>query len=567
MDVALNHSFGLSPMVQMYWDTLNNRPSVNNPWFNSVAKHAYNVGYDFNHESIATRYFTSRVMEHWLSEYKIDGFRFDLSKGFTQTQTCDNAGSNCNVSTWSAYDQSRINIWNRYYDTLQLKSPGCYAILEHFADNSEEQLLSNKGFLLWGNLNYNYAQSSMGYSSSCDLSSGIHTNRGWSNPHLVTYAESHDEERINYKNINYGNASGSYNIKDTNTAPKRMELAHAFLLTIPGPKMIWQFGELGYDSSINFCQNGTINSNCRLDMKPIKWSYFNDPERKSLYNVIGNLNRLRNNATYSPLFTSNNITYNLSGLVKWLKITQGAVSIMVIGNFDVVSQTVSFSFPAAGTWYNYLNPGTVFTTGGTENYILNPGEYRVYINQFVALPVSVLNFNGRNEGTINHLNWQVENQEDVLNYELQFSTNGKDFEKISKLTVTNSGNYFFDDNIQNNINKTFFYRIKINEKNGGYRYSNILKINASFNKELSVSINNPVKDNLKVTVESFVNQNVIFVLSDISGRQLKTFSKSINSGINTFDLCSLSTYSNGFYILSIKSDLLNQSFKIIKGNQ
>ena len=52
---------------------------------------------DMNHESLATRYFVSRVIEHWLTNYKIDGFRFDLSKGFTQTQTCDNSGNNCNV--------------------------------------------------------------------------------------------------------------------------------------------------------------------------------------------------------------------------------------------------------------------------------------------------------------------------------------------------------------------------------------------------------------------------------------------------------------------------------------
>ena len=30
-------------------------------------------------------------------EYRMDGFRFDLSKGFTQKQTCDNSGGNCNV--------------------------------------------------------------------------------------------------------------------------------------------------------------------------------------------------------------------------------------------------------------------------------------------------------------------------------------------------------------------------------------------------------------------------------------------------------------------------------------
>ncbi|RYE15975.1 MAG: 1,4-alpha-glucan-branching protein, partial [Sphingobacteriales bacterium] len=138
MDIALNHSFGLSPMVQLYFDGVNNRPAANNPWFNPVPKHAYNVGYDMNHESLATRYFTSRVITHWLTEYKLDGFRFDLSKGFTQNQTCDGNGANCDEGAMAAYDLSRINIWKRYYDTMQLKSPGTYGILEHFANNDEE---------------------------------------------------------------------------------------------------------------------------------------------------------------------------------------------------------------------------------------------------------------------------------------------------------------------------------------------------------------------------------------------------------------------------------------------
>jgi hypothetical protein len=161
MDMVLNHSFGSSPMVQLYWDAINNRPAANNPWFNPVPKHAFNVGYDMNHESLATRYFVSRVLDHWLNNYKIDGFRFDLSKGFTQTQTCDNNGNNCDVAAFGNYEQTRIDIWKRYYDTLQLKSAGAYAILEHFADNSEETVLSSYGMMLWGNMNYNYNQASM----------------------------------------------------------------------------------------------------------------------------------------------------------------------------------------------------------------------------------------------------------------------------------------------------------------------------------------------------------------------------------------------------------------------
>ena len=122
MDMVLNHSFGQSPMVQMYWDAVNNRPAANSPWFNITATHPYSVGYDFNHESLATKDFVDRVVSHWLINYKIDGFRWDLSKGFTQTNNPND------VNAWGAYDAGRIAIWKRIYDKMQAVSPNSYCI-------------------------------------------------------------------------------------------------------------------------------------------------------------------------------------------------------------------------------------------------------------------------------------------------------------------------------------------------------------------------------------------------------------------------------------------------------
>jgi hypothetical protein len=395
MDIALNHSFGLSPLVQLYWDAANNRPAANNPWFNPVAKHAFNVGYDMNHESLATRYFVSRVVEHWLANYKIDGFRFDLSKGFTQTQTCDNNGGNCNVNAWGAYDATRVAIWKRYYDTLQLKSPGCYAILEHFAANTEETELSDYGMLLWGNMSYNYQQASMGYSTDWDFSGGIYTVRNWTQPNLVTYMESHDEERLVYKNIQFGNGSGSYNVRDVNTALKRVEMCGAFLFTIPGPKMLWEFGELGYDYSINTCTNGSVNDSCRLTPKPIHWDYLQNIQRKRLHDVFAELIKLRSHPLYKDVFTSNDISQNLAGGFKTLQVNTDSSKLCVIGNFDVTPQTTNVTFQTTGTWYDYFEGTPLVATGLPQNITLQPGEYHVYLNRNVVsnilTPVSAIN--------------------------------------------------------------------------------------------------------------------------------------------------------------------------------
>ena len=65
----------------------------------------------------------------------------------------------------------------------------------------------------------------------------------WTQPHLVTYMESHDEERMMYKNLQFGNHR-HYNTKDIYTALNRVEMCAAFFTMIPGPKMIWEFGSL-----------------------------------------------------------------------------------------------------------------------------------------------------------------------------------------------------------------------------------------------------------------------------------------------------------------------------------
>ncbi len=393
MDIALNHATGLCPLAALYWNNSTNQPAANNPWFNVSATHPYNVFNDFNHESLATRYFTSRVAEHWLTEYKIDGFRWDLSKGFTQNTQC--GGSTTNEACIAAYHADRVAIWKRYYDTMQLKSPGSYCILEHFADNTEEIELSNYGMLLWGNSNYNFSEAAMGWLSNSNFEYGIFKVRNWTQPHLITYMESHDEERMMYKNLQFGNASGTYNTKDLYTALHRMEMNTAFFTMIPGPKMIWEFGELGYDYSINHCTNGTVNNACRLDPKPIRWDYMQNISRQRLFDIYSALLKLRFHPLYKNGFLTDRVTQNLAGAFKWLQLTTDTSNICVIGNFDVNTTTNTVTFQNAGTWYDYLNGNTITATGTPQTISLQPGEFHVYLNRnvtnVVTTPVTNIN--------------------------------------------------------------------------------------------------------------------------------------------------------------------------------
>ncbi len=378
IDMVMNHTFGSSPLALMYWDGKNNYPAADNPWLNQAAKHPFNVGNDLNHESAATKQLVSRVVKHWLTQYHIDGFRWDMSKGFTQKN------NPTDVAAWGLYDASRIAIWKNIYDTMQKVSTNSYCILEHFADNTEEKELADYGMLLWGNANYNFNQATMGYSTDASLNGAFANGRTWNQQHLVTYMESHDEERLMYKNLNYGNLNGSYSTKDLNTGLKRNEMAAAFWALTPGPKLMWQFGELGYDYSINTCTDLTTNNNCRLSQKPIKWDYSNNASRKGLYNAYAQFLQLRNNPKYLNDFISNKYSLNTVGLVKSIQLNGDSIKLVIVGNFDVTQQSVSVSFPSDGIWYSTFTSKYITVSNGLANITLLPGEYYVYANKNIS---------------------------------------------------------------------------------------------------------------------------------------------------------------------------------------
>lgn len=369
IDMVLNHSYGQSPFVQMYMDNWTITPE--NPWYNRQSNFqntSLQWGYDFNHESTATRELVDSVAAFWMKEYKIDGFRFDFTKGFSNTPY--------SASSWgSDYDAPRIANLKRMSSEIWKRNPDALVIFEHLADNSEETELANSGIMLWGNMHGSYYEAARGNTGSSDLSWALYNRRGWNQPNLVSYPESHDEERIMYSIKINGLSNDSYNIKNQTTALKRIELNSLFHILLPGPKMIWQFGERGYDQSINRCENGTVSNDCRLSPKPSYWQYLNNPDRVALFKVMAKLNELKQ--TYDE-FSPETFTTDLTGAVKWYKLTSGTNHVLAAGNFDIVEKTASVTFPATGKWYEFFSRDSVEINSANQSLTLAPGEYRLY---------------------------------------------------------------------------------------------------------------------------------------------------------------------------------------------
>ena len=388
MDIVLNHSYGQSPLVQLYSNsdgaTLGT-PTANNPWYNVTSPNPiFSWGYDINHESINSQKLVDSIVAYWLTEYKFDGFRFDFTKGFTNTS-----------GDGMAYDASRIAILKRIADKIWSINPNAYAILEHFCDGTEEKELANYGMLIWGNINNNYNQATMGFLTSSDLSNISYTLRGWNSPNLIGYMESHDEERLMYKNLTAGNTSNpNHNIQQLPIALKRMELAANFFIPIPGPKMIWQFGELGYDISINY--------NDRTGRKPLHWEYYDIAERKKLYQVFAHLNKLK--STYE-VFSTTSFEYNLSDAQKWVKLHGTDMDVVILGNFGIDYANITVDFPATGKWYEYYKRDSINLTTTSKTINLGPAEYRLYTSKKIERDGFVGISDIENGGNLGILAW------------------------------------------------------------------------------------------------------------------------------------------------------------------
>ncbi|WP_291116499.1 alpha-amylase family glycosyl hydrolase [Flavobacterium sp. UBA6135] len=404
LDLALNHAFGRNPGVRMWMNDPDGDgwgpPSTDNPYFNTVARHSYSVGEDFNHQSEMTKYYTKRVIKHWIEEYKIDGFRWDLTKGFTQN--CTGGNEICT----NAYQADRVAVLKEYADYSWSLDPNHYVIFEHLGSDNEEQQWANyrlnegKGIMMWGELWEPYKQLISGNSANANINRVGHVSRGFQGKRLIGYPESHDKDRIIYEAVTFGNGGGTTPVNgNLNNAINRIKAIAATNILVPGPKMVWHFASLGMGDSIWTCSNGTINSSydaipgdCKLDTKPQpQWTqnWLADPLRNSVYNTYAKLNALK---TSQPVFNGEySISPNGDNLRQRIYVFDNSLpasqlkNVVVLANFSVSDQNITPDFPYTGIWYDLMTETPLNVTSTTAQITLAPGEFRVYGNQMVTL--------------------------------------------------------------------------------------------------------------------------------------------------------------------------------------
>lgn len=336
MDMVFNHATGLNPMNKLY---PYGSDLANNPWFNVTAPHSDNVYEDWNHGFGPAREMFTRALQYWIDEYHVDGFRMDLSHGF-----CSN--------------QANTSVENiKYYYNNAIRPRNAYFILEHWGSNmgSERPALINEGMLCWANTSNAYCQTAMGWLKEGDSFADANKDG------YVSYCESHDEERMQFKARKYGNGDLITN-EDARIA--RIAENVAFNVLLNGSHMLWQYEEIGYDFSINSSEtspNGTSSDNrCSKKPRPESYGYFTDARRMVQFEKVAQIIQLR--TRLMPQVFEGNPTAQSIGTGTSLRTIQWGTNVFVAANFSATDAT-SVTAPA-GTWFNYLS-GTKLNGGST----------------------------------------------------------------------------------------------------------------------------------------------------------------------------------------------------------
>ncbi len=253
-----------------------------------------------------------------------------------------------------------------------------YVIMEHLAQGSEDKELADYGIGLWSGVdpNHKYSEIAMGYGTDpykSNVKDAYYREKNFNHPVWISYMESHDEERLAYKAKTYG--SGTIQSSDS-VRSQFLQTAAVMNLLLRGPRQIWQFGELGYDYSIDY--------NGRTGRKPIRWDYFEDPHRQRIYDTYAKLFWLRNNMPETFYKDIDNFGGTKTDFASQFKryhyySTVGDTAVTIVANTanSIVTGNPDFN-SGAGTWYDFISGDTL---NHTTSMTLQPGEFRVLMNK------------------------------------------------------------------------------------------------------------------------------------------------------------------------------------------
>jgi hypothetical protein len=174
-----------------------------------------------------------------------------------------------------------------------------------------------------------------------------------------------------------------------------------------------------------------------------------------------------------------------------------------------------------------------------------------------TLPVNLVSFNGRSNGQYNKLQWITSAEQNSDYFDLERSTDGINYSKVASLPAQNfstSTKYYSVDDLRSNSN-IHYYRLKMIDKDGGFKYSDVIKISNKENSVITIAPN-PASEKIIISVSDTKLLRTAIRITDINGRLM-----SISSINNTQQPVDVSRLSSGMYFIQFED---GSSTKFIK---
>ena len=342
IDMVFNHLDASASLYRLYGDDWDASPwfhAMTNPW-----------GFpDLDHWKDGTKQLTKDVVETWMDEYHVDGFRYDATTFIGWDGVGDDTGNGIGYFTYVAWD----------YDN------DVYQVLEHLPQDPAV-ISGTKATSGWHDTFHDQMKANLregqfegsSYGNMGITAQAIHyAGDGFADEsEVVNYTESHDEQRIIWE-------AQTNPAIDYDSAVKKSKLGAAILFTSTGTPMLYHGQEFGEDTERT------------IDPNPLHWEHLEEPVGSALFQHYSRLIWLRRNY---PSLTSGNLftalqdnTNHTIAFWRWTDATTD--SVVVAANFDPSAKAVSVAFPVTGTWYEFLGDSAV-SVGASPLVVTIPGS-------------------------------------------------------------------------------------------------------------------------------------------------------------------------------------------------
>ena len=176
-----------------------------------------------------------------------------------------------------------------------------------------------------------------------------------------------------------------------------------------------------------------------------------------------------------------------------------------------------------------------------------------------GLPVTLKSFNARLENKKPVLNWVSAVEKDVSHYAVQRSTDGIEYSDVTIVFANGTTNFetkyaVTDNAIASSLKGTVYYRLKMVDIDGKYKYSETRLIRlGEWGKTASILMYpNPAQNEIRVTVPSeWQSKKVDYQISNVQGQVVKQFSR---ANANQTEVLHIDQLPEGTYMLKVTAE-------------